>query len=134
MSTGVVIATISADRGHGDIAYQAVAIPPSATENAAVNLLRLCMILRLAILYHHIRGYQDMPEMAVEASQDALAVTFPDGAIVRTILDDVAPDSLPDYEILELLLFLAIPRRDVKPIAKDLITKFKDLYKTTIKN
>ena len=45
----------------------------------AVNLLRLCMILRLAILYHHIRGYQDMPEMAVEASQDALAVTFPDG-------------------------------------------------------
>ena len=38
-----------------------------------------------------------------------------------------APDALPDYELLELLLFLAIPRRDVKPIAKDLIAKFKDL-------
>jgi len=32
-----------------------------------------------------------------------------------------APESLPDYEILELLLFNAIPRRDVKPLAKELI-------------
>jgi DNA repair protein RadC len=35
-----------------------------------------------------------------------------------------SPDSLPDYEILELLLFMAIPRRDVKPIAKSLIARF----------
>ena len=33
-------------------------------------------------------------------------------------------DALPDYELLELLLFRAIPRRDTKPIAKDLIEKF----------
>ena len=32
-----------------------------------------------------------------------------------------------DYESLELLLFYAIPRRDVKPIAKDLIKKFGTL-------
>lgn len=38
-----------------------------------------------------------------------------------------APDSLPDYELLELLLFMAIPRRDVKPIAKTLITRFGSL-------
>lgn len=38
-----------------------------------------------------------------------------------------APDSLPDYELLELLLFMAIPRKDVKPIAKALIDKFKDI-------
>ncbi len=38
-----------------------------------------------------------------------------------------APDALPDYELLELLLFMAIPRKDVKPIAKELIRKFKDL-------
>lgn len=38
-----------------------------------------------------------------------------------------APDSLPDYELLELLLFMAIPRKDVKPIAKALIYKFKDM-------
>ena len=34
------------------------------------------------------------------------------------------PDSLHDYELLELLLFSAIPRRDVKPLAKELIEKF----------
>ena len=33
-------------------------------------------------------------------------------------------DALPDYEILELVLFAAIPRRDVKPLAKALIAKF----------
>lgn len=38
-----------------------------------------------------------------------------------------APDALPDYELLELLLFLAIPRRDVKPIAKLLIARFGNL-------
>ena len=38
-----------------------------------------------------------------------------------------APDSLPDYELLELLLFMAIPRKDVKPIAKALIDRFKNL-------
>ncbi len=36
------------------------------------------------------------------------------------------PDALPDYELLELLLFAAIPRRDVKPLAKALIRKFGD--------
>lgn len=32
-----------------------------------------------------------------------------------------APDATPDYELLELLLFRSIPRRDVKPLAKELI-------------
>ena len=33
-------------------------------------------------------------------------------------------DTLPDYELLELLLFRSIPQRDVKPLAKDLIQRF----------
>lgn len=33
-------------------------------------------------------------------------------------------DGLPDYELLELLLFAAKPRGDVKPLAKDLLKKF----------
>ena len=33
-------------------------------------------------------------------------------------------DALADYEILELILFLALPRRDVKPLAKKLIQNF----------
>jgi len=35
-----------------------------------------------------------------------------------------APEVLPDYELLELLLAAAIPRKDVKPIAKALIGRF----------
>lgn len=42
-------------------------------------LLRLCMLLRLAIIYHHIRGYQDMPALEVEAGNDYLTITFPGG-------------------------------------------------------
>ena len=34
------------------------------------------------------------------------------------------PDALPDYEVLELVLFRAIPRQDVKPLAHDLLSKF----------
>ncbi|MEX1155070.1 DNA repair protein RadC [Parvibaculum sp.] len=38
-----------------------------------------------------------------------------------------APDSLADYEVLEMLLFNAIPQRDTKPLAKELIEKFGGL-------
>ncbi len=33
-------------------------------------------------------------------------------------------NAVPDYELLELLLFAAIPRRDLKPLAKALIAEF----------
>jgi DNA repair protein RadC len=33
-------------------------------------------------------------------------------------------NTLPDYELLELVLFRALPRRDTKPLAKELIAKF----------
>ena len=33
-------------------------------------------------------------------------------------------DALPDYELLELFLFFAIPQRDTKPLAKALIARF----------
>ncbi len=35
-------------------------------------------------------------------------------------------DALADYELLELVLFRAIPRRDVKPLAKQLLETFGD--------
>ena len=35
-------------------------------------------------------------------------------------------DAMPDYELLELVLFRAIPRRDVKPLARDLLERFTD--------
>jgi len=35
-----------------------------------------------------------------------------------------SPAAVPDYELLELILFRTIPRRDVKPLAKQLIATF----------
>lgn len=43
----------------------------------------------------------------------------------RFLADDGA--SMPDYEVLELLLTMSIPRRDVKPLAKKLIAKYGDI-------
>src|SRR6201997_5172704 len=34
------------------------------------------------------------------------------------------PDALSDYELLEMALFPALPRRDTKPLAKSLLAKF----------
>jgi DNA repair protein RadC len=39
-------------------------------------------------------------------------------------------DALADYEILELILFRATPRRDVKPLAKALLQRFGSLAET----
>lgn len=40
---------------------------------------------------------------------------------------DQGDDALADYELLELALFYALPRRDVKPIAKQLLHRFATL-------
>ncbi len=43
---------------------------------------------------------------------------------LRARFVEVGGDLLPDYEFLELLLFRSIPRRDVKPVAKQLLKRF----------
>jgi DNA repair protein RadC len=43
---------------------------------------------------------------------------------LRSRLREAGPGALADYELLELILFRAIPRRDVKPLAKSLIARF----------
>jgi len=43
---------------------------------------------------------------------------------LRTRFMKSGADALADYELLELMLFQARPRGDVKPIAKDLIKRF----------
>lgn len=35
-------------------------------------------------------------------------------------------DAMPDYELLELVLFRAVPRQDMKPVARDLLDAFGD--------
>jgi DNA repair protein RadC len=43
---------------------------------------------------------------------------------LRTRFREAGVDALADYELLELLLFRALTRRDVKPLAKALLARF----------
>ena len=43
---------------------------------------------------------------------------------LRKRFRDSGPDALPDYELLELILFRAMPRRDTKPLAKAILARF----------
>jgi len=43
---------------------------------------------------------------------------------LRNRFREAGTEALSDYEMLELVLFRALPRRDVKPLAKALIAKF----------
>lgn len=57
----------------------------------------------------------------------------PDGSVaaeghrlrMRRRLLNAGPESLADHEMLEMILFIALPRRDTKPIARDLLTRFR---------
>ncbi len=44
---------------------------------------------------------------------------------MRQRLLKAGPDALADYEMLEMILFIALPRRDTKPLAKDLLARFR---------
>jgi DNA repair protein RadC len=43
---------------------------------------------------------------------------------LRARFREAGADAVTDYELLELVLFRAVPRRDVKPLAKMLIARF----------
>jgi len=43
---------------------------------------------------------------------------------LKSRLRDAGPEAIADYELVELVLFRAIPRRDVKPLAKALVVRF----------
>jgi DNA repair protein RadC len=43
---------------------------------------------------------------------------------LRARFREAGADALADYELLELILFRALPRRDVKPLAKALLARF----------
>lgn len=66
---------------------------------------------------------------ALVEAQPPFTSTGPEGhrGRMRARLLAHGADSLADYEILEMLLFLGIPRRDTKPLAKGLINRFGSL-------
>ena len=49
---------------------------------------------------------------------------------LRARFREAGADAVSDYELLELILFRAIPQRDIKPLAKELIAKFGSFAET----
>lgn len=43
------------------------------------KLMRLCVVLRFAILFHHIRDMQQAPNIQLQAAHNSLEITFPKG-------------------------------------------------------
>jgi DNA repair protein RadC len=81
------------------------------------------------------RAFQESLGLFPLAEDEALAHPLPDKlpsyiadhrARLRQRFMDGGAGALPDYELLELVLFRAIPRRDVKPLARALIDRFGD--------
>ena len=71
---------------------------------------------------------QDEGELQAGLSQTGLAEGAPHyhghRERLRGRFRDAGADAVSDYELLELVLFRAIPQRDIKPLAKELIAKF----------
>lgn len=84
-----------------------------------------------------VRAHPAAPRLSRDASAGGGYVTDADGtrrphyhghrARLRERFLGGGSDALPDYELLELMLFDAIPRIDVKPLAKRLLARFGDI-------
>jgi DNA repair protein RadC len=48
---------------------------------------------------------------------------------LRRRFREAGADALPDYELLEMILFRAVPRRDTKPLAKSHPCPFRKLHR-----
>jgi DNA repair protein RadC len=81
------------------------------------------------------RGFfaENLARKTVAAGRKASAEATPEAHYhghrerLRTKFREMGDTALADYELLELLLFRLIPRRDTKPIAKALIERFGSL-------
>lgn len=66
----------------------------------------------------------DEPEGGGSSGSDEKAHYYGHRRRLRERFLQGGPDALPDYELLELMLFQALPRGDVKPLAKQLLGRF----------
>jgi DNA repair protein RadC len=75
------------------------------------------------------QGLFDPPLTATSAPGPAAAAAAPGAeghrARMRDRLLRAGPEALADHEVLEMTLFLALPRRDTKPIARALLVRFR---------
>ncbi|SEL35682.1 DNA repair protein RadC [Roseovarius azorensis] len=82
------------------------------------------------------RAFSDLPLPLFAGDEVRQAAPLPTGRLPSYIRDHRqrlrarflagGAQAMPDYELLELVLFRAIPRRDVKPLAHELLKEFGD--------
>ncbi|WP_353959341.1 RadC family protein [Paeniroseomonas aquatica] len=77
-------------------------------------------------LRHAAEGRRASRPGAGDAASHPFPSTGPQGhrGRMRQKLLERGPDALADYELLEMLLFFAMPKGDTKPLAKALINRF----------
>ena len=82
------------------------------------------------------RAFSDMSLPPLFEADEAVIVDSPSSGRLPSYIRDHrkrlrerflsgGPQAMPDYEVLELVLFRAIPRRDVKPLARALLDRFE---------
>ena len=111
--------------------------PPLLGQEAGMTLLRANALGGFAPVSRRggvapVRRVPSQPALGLpQAAADAAAAEDqpPPGhlghrARMRSKLIGAGPDALLDHELLEMVLFLALPRRDTKPLARALIGRF----------
>lgn len=68
-----------------------------------------------------------MTDQSTTPAEPLASLTAGHRARLRARLLDGGAEALADYEVIEYLLSTAIPRRDVKPLAKSLLARFGGL-------
>ncbi len=112
---------------------------PQIFSNRIINLFKinhLFTLLRQAFLMSQRHQFSEASLPLFESDEVVISQAIPEGKLPSYIADhrqrlrarflSGGADAMPDYELLELLLFRAIPRRDVKPLTRDLLNKFND--------
>jgi DNA repair protein RadC len=70
-------------------------------------------------------GFDEAPAVALETGRLPSYIADHRQRL-RQRFNDGGAQAMPDYELLELVLFRALPRQDVKPLARALLDKFGD--------
>jgi len=90
---------------------------------------RLCTADQLAALARRLEERAPAKGLAEAPSEFAYGSKHYHGhrERLRTRFLEGGPEPMPDYELLELLLFFSVWRRDTKPVAKELLNTFGSL-------
>ena len=71
-----------------------------------------------------LRPHEEVPAATADPRPPSPVSAEGHRARMRARLLTAGPDAVADHELLEMVLFLALPRRDTKPIARALLTRF----------